>query len=181
MGIETEMPEAALFVGQRRVHGRVVQVHHAAGRIALVVLADGIDQARSGGRRIALGDDADVLVHRRAQAGQGLFGLALAVKALDHQRAVATRPFHATTGIDPLGGPDQVAVDGFTGVGKWTGQTFDHADTDGLAGGRCFGQRLEKRGWRPAGSRSVRCGASSEKETWRRMISRFNGTARMRQ
>ena len=49
MRVEAEVPEAAALVGQRRVHGRVVQQQGAALRLARVVRVQRIDQGRRGG------------------------------------------------------------------------------------------------------------------------------------
>jgi hypothetical protein len=73
------VPEAALFVGEDRVHRRVVQEQHAFAGFTLVVLVDGFDQHRSRGRRIALQDDLRAVINCCAQGRQGFFVLALAV------------------------------------------------------------------------------------------------------
>jgi hypothetical protein len=95
MRVETEVPEAAALVGQHRVDRGVVEEDHAARRIALVVLVDGIEQRRGRGRRVALQHDARAVVHGGAQRGERLLVLALAVVAVELQRASAaqgTRP-----------------------------------------------------------------------------------------
>ena len=65
MRVKTKVPEAALFVGQGRLHRRVIEKQHPLGRLALVVLVDGVNQNRRGGRGVALRNDANAVVNRR--------------------------------------------------------------------------------------------------------------------
>ena len=131
MGVEAEVPEAALLVGQGRVHRRIVQEQHPPRRVAFVVFADRIQQGRSGSRRIALQDELRPVVDGGTQGRQCLFVLALAVVARHGQQALAVGQAHTAPGIHPLGGPDQVAKDGLTGVGERPAQAFHHGEADG--------------------------------------------------
>jgi len=64
IGVEAEVPVAALAVGEVRVHGGVVQEDHFLARVALVVLVDGVDQRAGHRRPVALRDVAHTLVQR---------------------------------------------------------------------------------------------------------------------
>ena len=121
VGVKAEVPEAALFVGEDRVHRRVVQEQHAFAGFTLVVLVDGFDQHRSRGRRIALQDDLRAVINCCAQGRQGFFVLALAVVAFQHQRALAASRSgqgHTTARIHTFHGPVHVAKHRLACVGK---------------------------------------------------------------
>ena len=109
MRVEAEMPVAAFFVRQRRIHRRVIQKKHALGRLTFVVFVDGVNQHGSSRRRVSLCNYRDPVVNRRTQRRQRLFVLPLAVIALNAHRSVAARQLHAAARIDALGGPDQIA------------------------------------------------------------------------
>jgi len=50
MRVKPKVPEAALLIGKGRFHRRVVQKQNTLGRLALVVLVDGVNQHCRGGR-----------------------------------------------------------------------------------------------------------------------------------
>jgi hypothetical protein len=83
VGVEAEVPEAALAVGQIGVDRRLVQEDHFLARVALVVLVDRIDQRERDRRAVALDDVAHALVGRRLQRVQAL-GRAELVVHPDH-------------------------------------------------------------------------------------------------
>ena len=91
IGVEAEVPEAALAVGHVRIDGGVVQEHHFLARIALVVLVDRVQQRQADARAVALRDVAVALVDHRLQLGQRLLRAALVVEA-DHFNLVLARP-----------------------------------------------------------------------------------------
>ncbi len=64
MGVKTEMPEAAFFVGEHRVDGRVVEEQHPFARLTVIVLVDRVDQRQRVRRRVALQHDLRAIVHR---------------------------------------------------------------------------------------------------------------------
>ena len=132
MGIEAEMPEAAALVGQRRVHGRIVQIQHTARRVSAVVLVDGVEKRRRCGRRVALHDDARTAVYGRAQRRQRLFVLPLAVIALYHQFMRTVGQAHAAARVHPLGRPQQIAEHGLARVCKRARKTLHQCQLDGL-------------------------------------------------
>ena len=140
MGIEAEMPKAALFIGQRRIDGRVVEKQHALLRGALVVLFHRVEDGLGRGRGIALQHVLRTGIARRLQRRQRLVALALAVKAQQLQRALAAlllRQGHAAAGVDALDRPGQVAKHRLAGVGKRAREAFDQGQADGLALGLC--------------------------------------------
>jgi len=167
MGVKAEMPEAALVVGQHRVYRRVIQEQHTLTRLALVVLVDRVDQARGGGRGIALGHDGDVAVDGRTQPRQCLLGLALAVEAHDLQRTVAAGQLHAAAGVDALGRPDQVSEHRLAGVGKRAREALDHADADGFPG-RLGPDRVAKKGRRASQQRDQHAAACPDVDAMHR-------------
>ena len=128
MGVKTKVPEAAALIGEHRVDRRVVEKHHPLIRLALVVLADRIDQSGGHGRGVALHHDAYAVVYGRAQGSQRLFALAFAVVADHLQRSGAARQPKAPTRIDPLGRPDQVAKGRLAAGGQRPRQGFDEGD-----------------------------------------------------
>ena len=145
MGIEAKVPEAAAFVGQNGIHGRVIEKQHAARGIALVVFLNGLDQCGRRGGTVALKDDACAIVNGHAQSQQGLFVLAFAVVALQNQ---ATRPIgelDATAVVHPLQRPHQVAVHRLAGVGKGAAQAFDQGQLDGRLRSPCAPRKSHKR------------------------------------
>ncbi len=83
VGVEAEVPVAALAVGEIRVDRRVVHVEHFLARIALVVLVDRVDQRARGPRAVALRHVADVLVDGRLQAVERLGRAHLVVERHD--------------------------------------------------------------------------------------------------
>ena len=95
VGVEAEMPVAALAVGEVGVDRGVVEVDDLLAGVALVVLVDGVDDGRRHRRAVALDDVAHALVDGRLQCVQRLGGAQLVVDAGDlelHARRVAGRP-----------------------------------------------------------------------------------------
>ena len=131
MGIKTEMPKAAVFIGQSRINRRVVEKQHTPIGLAFVVLVDRIDQRRCVGRRVALQNELRAVVECSFERRQSLFALAFAVVAREHHAAHALRGFDATARIDALHSPRNVAHHGFAGVGKWSTQALDQSQLDG--------------------------------------------------
>ena len=130
MGVESEMPKTAFFIGQRGVHGRVVQKKYAPGRIAGVVLVDSVNQGGRHRRRIALQNNPRPAVDGQTQGRQRLLCLPLAVKALQHQRHRSFAPRHAAPRIDALYGPDQIAVYRLATTGVRPAQALDQSQLD---------------------------------------------------
>ena len=79
VSIETEVPVAALGIGQIRVHRRVIQVDHFLARIAFVVFGDSVGQSQRNRRTVALDDVAHALVDSRFQRVQAFGGAQLVV------------------------------------------------------------------------------------------------------
>ena len=141
MGIKPEVPKTAFFIGKDRVNGRVIQEQHALARLALVVFVDGLDQGCGIGRRVALHDELSPVIDGRLERGHGFLVLALAVVARQcHGASPGGGPLspgqgNATARVDTLHGPNQIAKDGFSRIGKWTAQALDHGYLDGHGGG----------------------------------------------
>jgi len=110
----------------------------SAAAVALVVLVDGVDQRRGGGRRVALQHDARAVVQRGAQRGKRFLVLPLAVVAVELQgpRACgnAGQP-DAAARVHALHRPQQVAEHGLSSVGEGSAHAFDEGKADGC--GRC--------------------------------------------
>ncbi|MDT4854042.1 hypothetical protein FQZ97_883290 [compost metagenome] len=85
VGIDAEVPEAAQVVGQRRVHGRVVDVEHRLLGVARVVPRHRIGDRRRHPGAIALHDVAKALVDGGLERVQAFLGRALVVKARHHK------------------------------------------------------------------------------------------------
>ena len=155
MGIETKVPEAAAFVGELRVHRRVVEEERSPLRFTLVVLVQCIHQRSRCGRAVALQHEADALVQRAAQQAHRLFGVAFAVHAQNGQRPLdagrTTHP-HAATLVDAFSGQQEVAKHRFARICKRPREAFDERQPDRL--GRCL------RG-SPAGRKGQRQGQQS--------------------
>ena len=83
IGIETEVPEVALVVGQCRIHRRIVEEDDLLIRIAAVVLFDCIGDGVGNARRVALSDEADALVDGDLQLNQRFLSGNLVVKGND--------------------------------------------------------------------------------------------------
>jgi len=80
VGVETEMPEVAFVVGQRRVHSGIVQEQNTAVGVAAVVLVDGFGQCVRDARGVPLNDVARALVNRDLKLNKGFFGADLVIK-----------------------------------------------------------------------------------------------------
>ena len=83
VGIQAEVPVAALAVGEVWVHRSVVQEQHFLAGVAGVVLFQRIHDGKSRAGAIALHHIACTLVHGRAQGARGLLGAELVVDADD--------------------------------------------------------------------------------------------------
>ena len=137
IGIETEMPVAATLVGQRGVHGGVVEVHHLFAGIAGIVLGHRIRQRQCCTRAVALRDVAKALVHRCLEGIECLLGRALAVHA-HHLKLHASSVLGTVVTIgDELPALELVLPH----VGKRARQAFDHGDLDRFAFLRHGGKR----------------------------------------
>mmetsp|Transcript_57664 Transcript_57664/g.135770 ORF Transcript_57664/g.135770 Transcript_57664/m.135770 type:complete len:224 (+) Transcript_57664:1018-1689(+) len=80
VGVEAEVPVAALAVGQVGIDGRVVQVDDFLAGVALVVFADRVAQRQRDAGTIALHHVADALVGGGLQQVQRLGGAELVVE-----------------------------------------------------------------------------------------------------
>ena len=135
MGVEAKVPEAAAFVGKRRVHGRVIQEERAVPRLTFVVLVQRIHQRCRCGRAVALQHKADALIKRTAQQAHRLLSIALAVHALDGEwprHAARTTHPHAATLVDAFGGQQEVAKHRFARICKRPREAFDERQPDRL-------------------------------------------------
>jgi hypothetical protein len=83
VGVEAEVPEAALAVGEVGVDRSLVEVDDLLAGIALVVLVDRVDERERDRRAVALDDVADALVGRRLERVQALGRRELVVDADD--------------------------------------------------------------------------------------------------
>ena len=99
MGIEAEVPEAALFVGKGRCHRRIIKIDHQIIRIAFIVLVDGIDQRAGHTGTVALGDESNSLIDGAFKLNQGFVGADFAVKG-DNLNFLAAQ--NAPLGVDQI-------------------------------------------------------------------------------
>jgi hypothetical protein len=83
VGIQAEVPVAALAVGQVRVHRGVVEEQHFLAGVAGVVLFQRVHDGQSRARAIALHHIAGTLVHGGAQGAGGFLRAELVVDADD--------------------------------------------------------------------------------------------------
>ena len=125
VGVKAEMPKAAFLIGQRRVYRRVVQKQHPARRVAGIVFLDGINQRGRHCRGVALQHHPRTAVNGQAQRRERLLRLALAVKALQHHGHGHLTQSHATTRINPLDGPAQIAKNRLAAAGIGAAQALD--------------------------------------------------------
>ena len=133
VGVKTEVPVAALAVGQVRVHRRVVEVEHLFAGVAFVVLGHRIGQGQGDGGAIALDDVARALVDCGFERVQAFGGAELVVHA-DHfeldagrvalaavffgEKLVALELAHAHGAEQAGQGIDTNHLDGFTLLGE---------------------------------------------------------------
>ena len=137
VGVEAEVPEAALAVGEVGIDRRVVQEDDRLRRVALVVLLDRVDQRQRRARPIALRHVADSLVDRLLQHRQRLLRRSLVVERHDLEPDAGTRQL---LGVDQFGHelevPQQVRAD----TGERAGQRIDEGDLHGLCSDRRGGR-----------------------------------------
>ena len=131
VGIEAEMPEAAIRVGERGVVGGIIEEHHAVLRIAGILLVDRVDERRGNRRAIALHDKANILVDGRTQLDETGFAAALAVEDHELQRVFAIGQGNATVRVHALHAEAQIALNSRARVRERTGHAFDHRDANG--------------------------------------------------
>ncbi len=96
VGVEAEVPVAALAVGEVRIDRGVVEVEHLLAGIARIVLFQRVDDGERGSGAVALHHVARALVHRGAQRAGGFLGAELVVDADDlelHARGVLLAEF----------------------------------------------------------------------------------------
>src|SRR5690349_19689389 len=136
MRVETKVPEAAQLVRERRVDRRVVEKQHSTLRVALVVLVERIDQRCRGRGAVALRDETRAAVDRGPQHCQRFLVVALAVVALQAQRACAVGQMHATARVDSVDSKHQIAISRLAAISEGAGEALDHRDRDRLRGGR---------------------------------------------
>ncbi len=85
VGVDAEVPVAALLGGQRRVHGGVVDVEHGVLRVARVVPRHRVRNGRRRARAVALHDVAKALVDGGLERVEAFLRRALVVKAGHHE------------------------------------------------------------------------------------------------
>ncbi len=139
VGVEAEVPVAALAVGEIRVHRGVVQEDHFLAGVALVVLVDRVDQRAGHRRTVALGDVAHALVQRGLE-GVEAFGRAELVVEGHHLELHARR----VAGAELLGEELPAAHLVHAHRTHQAGLRIDQRDLDRLAllgEGACQGQR----------------------------------------
>jgi hypothetical protein len=83
VGVQPEVPVAALAVGERRVHRGVVEEQHLLAGVALVVLVQEVDDGRGRAGARALRHVADALVDGGLQRIDGFLRAELVVEADD--------------------------------------------------------------------------------------------------
>ena len=124
VGVEAEMPEIALLVGERRIDGRIVQEQHFLARIALVVLLDRLGDGERDGAAVALDDEARAVVQRLLQLDQRFLRIDLVVE----------REKLDLLAVDPARRIDRVDVELMrllgenAGAGGAAGQRIDEGD-----------------------------------------------------
>ncbi|SAK87570.1 hypothetical protein AWB82_06025 [Caballeronia glebae] len=123
--VEAEMPEAARVVGERGVVSGIVEKQHATIGFARVLLVDCRDERRRHRRAVALHDEADLLVERRAQLHETRLAAALAVEYDELQRMRAVGERHAAARVHQIDAEAQIALDHRAGVGERAGHAFD--------------------------------------------------------
>ena len=129
-GIKAEMPEAAGFVGQRRIDSGVVQVQHTRLWMPLVVARNRRRQRSRSCRTVALQNEANSRIGCRLQLQQGFIDCVLAIQAHQRKRMTPIRQLHTPTCIHPFDGEAQIAIHSLPRVGKRAGQAFDQCQPD---------------------------------------------------
>ena len=120
MGVKTEVPKAAAFVGQSGIDGGVIQEENALVWLSGVVFVECIDQRGGHRRAITLQDKTYPVVNGVAQSAQCFLSLAFAVIPGDRKFARTLRQTHAPALVDALDCPLQVSVNGFASIAKRT-------------------------------------------------------------
>ena len=136
VGVEAEMPEAALRVGEVRVHRGVVQVQDLLAGVALVVLVHRVDQRAGDRGAVALRDEADALVDHLLQHVQGFLRADLVVEGDDLELRPAGLPLLLMSSMTNWNCFSPLLAD----VGERPGKRVDVGDLDGL---RMRGERNE--------------------------------------
>ncbi|CAM2160834.1 hypothetical protein PT2222_90051 [Paraburkholderia tropica] len=131
--VEAEVPEAAIRVGERGIVGGIVEEQLAVIGLARVLTVDGRHQRRRHRRAVALHDEADVAVLRRAQLHQRGFGAALAVEHDQFERMPPVGQRHTALRVYALDAQTQVALDRRARIGERAGHAFDQRERDRLA------------------------------------------------
>jgi hypothetical protein len=140
VGVEAEVPEIALLVGERRVDGRVVQEQQFAARVALVVLEHGFRQRMGHVRTVALGDEANPLVDGLLERHQAFLGTGLVVEADEFQLRPAEHP---APGVDLVDGRLDVAAAHLPLQRKRAALRIDVGDLDGVGRDGACGECTE--------------------------------------
>ena len=147
VGVETEMPEAALGVGEVRIHRGVVQVQDGLVRIALIVLVHCVDEHACDAGAIALGDDAYALVDHLLQHVQALLRAHLVVEGHDFD----LRPAGEVALVDVVGDELELLQPCVADVGEPPGKRVDISDFERFSIGRsCKQGRYQKQSLRCA-------------------------------
>ena len=101
VGVEAEMPEVALLVGQRRIDRGIVEEQHFLAGIALVVLQHRFGDRERDRAAVALDDVARAVVERLLQLDQRFLRIDLVVERQELDLLA----------VDAAGGVDRVDVE----------------------------------------------------------------------
>jgi hypothetical protein len=135
---QTEMPEDALVVGQRRIHRGIIQKYHALLRVTGIVLGHPIRQSQRDAGAIALRDVADTLVDCLPENQQRFLRIGLAVEGHDLELHSTE---HAAACIHGFRRDLVVAQSDLADVGERSAEAFDEGDLDGVLRRRHSRQR----------------------------------------
>ena len=89
MGIEAEMPEAALFVGKNGVNRGVVYLQNFLACVAAIVAGNSLIERIGHRRAIALENDTQLFAHRAAKLQLSLCGTLFVVQGDNLDRTAA--------------------------------------------------------------------------------------------
>ena len=137
VGVEAEVPVGTTLVGERGVHGGVVQIQHLVTGVALVVLLNGGNQRGGHGRTVALGHVANAVIDRLLQLHQAFLRVHFVVQADDFQ-VLAVK---AAIGVDALGFVLEVLERGLAGGGHGPGKRIDQGEFHCLGAGGTYQQQ----------------------------------------
>ena len=139
IGVETEMPEIAFLVGQRRIDCRVVQEQHALVGIAPVVLDDRVGERVGDAGTVALEDEADAFADCTLELDQAFLGADLVVQRHHLERPPAE---HAALRVDQrLDRIFEGAKPRLAGGRERPGERIDEGQTDRVRGADRRGHR----------------------------------------